>query len=188
LRPYLDETLTTATEPLPATNAARRETALANLLADAVRAQAKTDIGLIAPSQMDANGLPAGPVRVRDLYALMGAYTRQHLVVARVTGERLRQLFETATENGNIRLHPSGVRLARTPLLAVSVNGQPLNESTAYTVAASAYLVQEFLLNKPGVEIVSDDVAAPTLRDAAITYLRGHAPLANRTDGRLFGS
>jgi hypothetical protein len=86
LRPHLDETLTTATEPLPATDAARRETALANLLADAVRAQAKTDIGLVAPGQMDANGLPAGPVRVRDLYALMGAYTRQHLVIARVTG------------------------------------------------------------------------------------------------------
>lgn len=175
LRPHLDEVLTTAVEPLPATDAAQRAVPLGSLLAEAVRAQMKTEIGLVASGQMAPRGLPAGPVQVRDLYALMGAYTRQHLVVARVPGARLRELVERAFGDGVAALQVAGLGVAP----EITVGGAPLDPAKRYTVAASAYIIQGYLLGKEGVEIVSEDVRAPTLRDAAIAFLRGHAPLKN---------
>jgi 2',3'-cyclic-nucleotide 2'-phosphodiesterase (5'-nucleotidase family) len=181
LRPVLDEVLTTAAEPLPASEVLRCETALGSLLADAVREQAKTDVAVAAGSQINAQGLGAGPVRVRDLYTLLGAYTRQHLVVARVPGARLREVLARALEGGQVRLHVSGLRVGE----EIIVGGAPLDDAKTYTVAGAAHILQEYLLGREGVEILADDTQAPTVRDAAIAFLRGHAPLRNATDGRL---
>lgn len=183
LRPVLDETLTTAAEPLPATDATKRETAIGNLLADAVRTQAKTDIGIAASGQIAPAGLAAGAVTVRDLYALMGAYTRQHLVTARTPGAHLREMMRRALEGDKFQLHVSGLRIGEND--AITVGGQPLSETRLYTVAGAAHLIQDYLLGREGVVVLNDDVQAPTLRDAAIAYLRGHAPLNNRVEPRI---
>lgn len=182
LRPHLDAVLTTAADALPAQDAARRENVLGNLLADAVRAQAKSDVAVVASGQFDVAGLPAGPVRARDLYKLMGAYTRQHIVVVRAPGARLREMLSRALTGGQVRLHISGVRVAGSQ---ISVGGQPLDDTKLYTIAGAAYIIQSNLLDREGVVVLSDDVEAATVRDAAITFLRGHPPLRNTTDGRL---
>ncbi len=60
LRPHLEEILTSAAEPLPAADAARREIALGNLLADAARAHAKTDVAVIASNRWTRRGWQRG--------------------------------------------------------------------------------------------------------------------------------
>lgn len=183
VRPVLDEVLTTAAEPLPAADATMRETAVGNLLADAVRAQTNTDVGVAASSQIAPSGLPAGPVRVRDLYALLGAYTRQHLVIARVSGARLRAMITRVTEGGRFPVHVSGLGAAADGVITVA--DRPLDDAKTYTIAGAAHVIQDYLLGKEDVAILQDDPLDPTVRDAAIAYLRGRAPLRSVVENRL---
>lgn len=182
LRPHLDAVLTTALEALPAEGSTQRETALGNLLTDAVRIHVKADVAVMASNQFDPAGLPAGPVRARDLYRLMGAYTRQHIVIVRAPGAHLREMLARALEGGQVRLQISGVRVSGNQ---ISVGSQPLDDAKLYTIAAAAYIIQSNLLGREGVTVLQDDVEADTIRDAAIAFLRRHPPLRNTTDGRL---
>jgi 5''-nucleotidase/2'',3''-cyclic phosphodiesterase and related esterases len=169
----LDETLTTAVEPLPGTDATKRETPLGNLLAEAVLRQTRgADVALFSSGQFRAEGLDAGPVTVRELYTLMGSYTRQHVVVVRAEGGALKAALTRAfgdPEKYPVHIAPGSA--ARTP--------EAVDPGRTYTVAAAAHVIQDYLLGKPGVTVVTDDPSAPTVRDAAIAFLRGHAPLRN---------
>jgi 2',3'-cyclic-nucleotide 2'-phosphodiesterase (5'-nucleotidase family) len=182
LRPHLDEVLTTAAEPLPTKDVTTRETAFGNLVADAVRAEGKTEVGIAAGSQIGPNGLSAGPVRARDLYELMGSYTRQHLVTVRASGARIAEMATAARAGGKFALHVSGLR--ETPN-GLTVGESPLDPARLYTVTGAAHLIQDYLLGRETVTVLNDDVHAPTVRDATIRFLRGHAPLKNTTDPRL---
>lgn len=153
---HLNELLTTLADnaPLPVVGA---------LTARAVRAAyLEADIGVAAASQIDARGLERGPVRTRDLYTLMGAYTRQHLVLARAPGALVRGLLAGADTTP--------------PRLFVSPAQSPpqIVDTQIYAVAGAAHILQDSLLNKPGVSIVADDVRAPTVREALIAFLRQH--------------
>ncbi len=180
LRPVLDEVLTTAAEALPALRAATQETALGNLLADAIRARMATEIAFMSSGQIALFGLPAGTVTVGDLYRVLGSYTRQHLVIARVPGDSIARALTTARGGANRNRYPvhlSGVTVAADG--TIRVGAEPIRAERIYTVAAAAHVIQDYFYAKPGVEIVSDAVDAPTVRDAAIFHLRGHAVLTN---------
>jgi 2',3'-cyclic-nucleotide 2'-phosphodiesterase (5'-nucleotidase family) len=178
----LNEVLTTAAESLPAKDAIRRETAIGNLLADAARAQAKTDVAFASSALIDPKGLAAGPVRVDDLYRLLGSYTRQHLVTVRVPGALLAETLTHLTgDPAKLPVHLSGAAVTGS---GVQVGDTPLRTDQTYSVAAAAHVIQDFLYGKPNVTVVQDDVLAPTIRDAAIAYLRGHAPLHDTFSSR----
>jgi 5'-nucleotidase len=180
LAPTLDETLTTAVEALPGTFVTTQETAVGNLFADAIRAFAKTDIALMAGSQIAPEGIRAGPVTVRSLYGTLGSYTRQHIVVARVPGELIAQVLtaaRSAAHPAHYPVHLSGITVGLDG--NVLAGGQPLEKAGTYTIASAAHVIQDYFYQKPGVVIVSDAVDAPTVRDTVISFLRGHAPLRN---------
>lgn len=177
IRPELDRLLTHAHDSPPGDAATRRESVLGALVADAVRAQAGADVAFAASAQISPAGLAAGPVRVRDMYALLPAYTRQHVVTARVPGAELRRALMAEEREPRVAVHVSGVRRDGDRLL---VGGSPLDDARRYLVAAAAHVIQERWLGRPGVEIVVDDVSAPTVRDALIRFLEGHPPLRLR--------
>lgn len=177
LRSVLDRVLTHAAEALPADALRNRESVLGTLVADAVRAQARADVAFAAASQLGPDGLAEGDVRVRDLYRLLPAYTRQHIVIARVPGSELRRVLEATANGAAIGLHVSGARRDGDQLM---VGDQPLDDQRRYDVAAAAHVIQEQLLGRPGVEILRDDARDPTIRDAAIRFLDGHAALRAR--------
>ncbi|MPY91050.1 MAG: hypothetical protein GEU99_24445 [Luteitalea sp.] len=181
---YLDEELTRAIEPLPAEGAEREEIALGHLQADAVRAHTDADIGMSALYSLNPSGLPAGPVRVSDVYELFGGYTRQHLVVVRAPGGRIVEMLDAAND-GLVRLHLSGAQVRGDVL---HIGDAPVDTNRSYTVASAAHIIQEHLLGKEGVVVVSDDPEAPAIRDATIAYLRGHPPLENVVRPRLTGA
>jgi 2',3'-cyclic-nucleotide 2'-phosphodiesterase (5'-nucleotidase family) len=186
LAPTLNETLTTALEPLPGTGVTTEETALGNLFADAIRGQAKTDIAFMAGSQIAPSGIRSGTVTVRDLYSVLGSYTRQHIVVARVPGDLIATVLRGARSGANAGRYP--VHLSGITVEAdgdIFVGDRPLDRKKSYTVASGAHVIQDYFYQKPGVIIVSDAVDAPTVRDAAIAFLRGHAPLRNELPNPL---
>ncbi len=181
--PQLDEVLTEALEPLPALQATRREVAVGQLLADAIRAHAKSDVALASSGQINARGLVKGPVRVADLYDLLGAYTRQHIVVLRAPGARLRETVTRALADENkLPVHIAGFTVAGD---RITVGDHPLDDTRTYTIAGPAHVLQDYFLDRPGVEILNDDVEAPHVRDAAIEFLRNHAPLRNTVEQRI---
>ncbi|MBC8136020.1 MAG: bifunctional metallophosphatase/5'-nucleotidase [Fibrella sp.] len=180
LRPTLEETLTTAAEPLPALRVSTQETALGNLFADAIRVRMKTEIALMSSGQIALVGLPAGKVTTGDLYRVLGSYTRQHLVVARIPGAAIERVLTTVRSGENIARYPvhlSGVTVGSDG--TVRVGAEPIAADRVYTIASAAHVIQDYFYAKPDVEIVSDAVDAPTVRDAAIAHLRGHAALTN---------
>ncbi|MPZ19835.1 MAG: hypothetical protein GEV06_18260 [Luteitalea sp.] len=172
---HLDEELTSALEPLPADGVEHEEIALGQLQADAVRAFTNADIGLSALYSLNPSGLSPGPVRVSDVYELFGGYTRQHLVVVRAPGARITEMLDAAND-GVVRLHLSGAQVRDDVL---HIGDAPLDANQRYTVASAAHIIQEHLLGKEGVAVMSDNPEAAAIRDATIAYLRGHPPLEN---------
>jgi 2',3'-cyclic-nucleotide 2'-phosphodiesterase (5'-nucleotidase family) len=172
------EVLTTVQETLPAADAKEKENALGNLLADAVRAKFKVDIGLV-PTGAISQDLPAGPVTVAQATDTISGYTRQHVVVVRAPGKQVREMCARAIKPGQFAMQTSGIGRSERGL---EVNGQPLHDETVYTVAGAAYLIQNQLMDREGVVILNDDPEAPTTREAIVEFLRGHAPITNRPE------
>lgn len=182
LQAHLNERLTTVADPLPTKEVTRQETAFGNLVADAVRQQSETDIGVAAGSQIGSEGVPIGDLHTRYLYELMGSYTRQHLVTAQASGARIAEMVKASQVGGKFALHFSG--LTETPTKII-IGSTPLNLTQLYTISGGAHIIQEYLLGKETVTILSDDVHALTVRDATIRFLRGHTPLHNTVEMRL---
>ncbi len=96
-RAYLDVTLAVSDAPFPAEGARLGDSALLDLVNETQRAAAGADLSItsLIPSGRYA-GLPAGPVKVRDVYALY-PYENQ-LVVVEVDGAAVKSLLEHAAE------------------------------------------------------------------------------------------
>lgn len=181
-KPYRDtmdrrraEVLTSARVPLEVAGAKTGATALGTLLASAVRAQLRVDVGLF-PSGALNEGFPVGPVNAGQVMETVSGHTRQHIVTARVSGQALREFAARALQPDQYLAQTSGlVRQGD----ALEINGQPLRATDFYTVAGAAFLIQDQFLGREGVTILQDDPEATTTRDALIAFLRGHAPLTD---------
>jgi hypothetical protein len=71
---------------------------------------------------------------------------------------------------------------------SVRAAGKPLDDGRVYTVAAAAHVVQDHLLGRAGVEILSDAATDATVRDMVIAHLRGRSPLRNAVEPRIKAS
>jgi hypothetical protein len=100
----------------------------------------------------------------------MGAYTRQHLVTARVPGRAIREMAAAAVKADETTIQTAGFTVA--PDGSVDVDGAPLDDERLYLFAGPAHVIQDYLLGKPGVTILEDDPRVPAVRDAVIAFLR----------------
>jgi 5'-nucleotidase len=171
------EVLTTTVDALPAQGVKEGQTALGMLLAEAVRRKAGVDIGLV-PVGAIVKDLPAGRIDVGMAMDVIGGYTRQHLVTARITGAELRSFVDRALKPGELLMQAAGIEGSGTTL---RVNGRLVEDKALYSIAGAAYLIQGQLLGREGVTILNDDPEAPTTREAIVELLRGHAPLNRQT-------
>jgi 2',3'-cyclic-nucleotide 2'-phosphodiesterase (5'-nucleotidase family) len=126
------------TKPMPL------QAVFAELLRESVGADAALVSGGIGPD------LPAGPMTAGDVYALVGGYTRQNVVMVRATGRVLREAVERTFIAPNVYPHYwAGVRgrVVRTGngarLEDASVGGRPLVDDTLYTVAGPSHLIMD---------------------------------------------
>ncbi|MGH7591115.1 MAG: 5'-nucleotidase C-terminal domain-containing protein, partial [Gemmatimonadales bacterium] len=138
---------------------------LGNLVVDAWRNALRTDIAVLADSEMRTD-LPAGPVTFGAVRAFIGAYgTLQRRTWS---GAALRQFLEDAlTADGRPHIHVSGLVVTYDPTAqpgrrvkdARLLDGSKIRDKSIYWVAAS-----------PGVPVVKGQAVAPD--DSPVLALR----------------
>jgi len=147
----LAQSVTTSRVALDSRSAGSQESTLADVVADAMRAAAKTEVALLNASQLRPTLLPAGPV---ESAAIVGAlvYPDEHVVVAEITGAKLAAALERgvaiAPKPNKGFLQVSGIsyqydsRRTGNRLVSVIVGTKPLDPARKYTVAMPASLAQ----------------------------------------------
>jgi len=140
---------TASASPLGNKDVAKIETAIGDLAADAVRNLLRTDIALIAASELKPKDppLPAGKVLLSDIEPL-ASYPDDPLAVLELTGMAVKQALERSVAinpQPNLGfLQVSGLQFTFDPkkpsgerVTSIKVGGSPINDSATYTVAVT---------------------------------------------------
>lgn len=146
------------------------------LMADAMRASAKTDIALINPGGVRIDHLAKGNVSVLDVYSMdpFGNET----VLFRLTGPEIKAMLTSAFQIDEFApIYPSGMKSRYTladdgnakDIQLFTSDGTPLDMTKTYTVAMNSYMasVYKYEHKDPGTGLF-----LPTA-ESMIEYLRG---------------
>ena len=127
----------------------KQETAIGNLVADAVREATKANIAFVAASELKPTRepLPAGTVSSSDIAALV-SYPGDPLTVLRIDGKTVRKALEKSVSiypQRSLRfLQVSGIKFKFDPkkkpgsrVTSINVGKKPLDEGALYTVGAT---------------------------------------------------
>jgi len=169
----LSEVVGTATVDIPGRTRGSVESAAGDLVADAVRALAKSDVALVDASSVSESGLPAGPLTVGSAHNLIGGYTRQQVVVCKMSGRDLEAaIVANIARKHNLGLAVSGASVSYSSAddVAVKINSAPIDPDKAYTVAAQAYVMMDIMQKVTGVTVLAGPNA--TTREAIAEYFR----------------
>jgi 2',3'-cyclic-nucleotide 2'-phosphodiesterase (5'-nucleotidase family) len=161
-----------------------QESALNNLVADAVRETGQTQVGLHNIGGIRAN-LRRGPITRGDVFDVMPF--QDTVVKMTLTGTQLKQAL------GRRVLAVSGLRVVwdmsrswpNQLISAALPNGQPLQDSARYTVAVNDFMAAggDGLVEFTQVAPVED--TGILIRDAIAAYLKAHPLVSAATDGRV---
>ncbi len=144
-----EDVIVQSASPLGNKDAGKTETAIGDLVADAVRREARADIAFVAASELKPKDppIPAGKVSSADVAALV-SYSDDPLAVLQITGKSVKQALERSLSiypQPNLGfLQVSGLSFTANPgaaagsrVTSVTVGGSPLNDSATYTVAVT---------------------------------------------------
>lgn len=127
------------------------ETNIGNFLADALRAQAGTDVGLINSGGIRKN-VPAGPVTALDVQEVLPFGNA--LVKADLTGEQVARIVQTNADgavggdhgilqiSGLAYVYRTAADGTAAEVVEITVDGQPLAPDRVYTVAMPDFVAQ----------------------------------------------
>jgi 2',3'-cyclic-nucleotide 2'-phosphodiesterase (5'-nucleotidase family) len=165
------------------------ETPLGNLITDALRERFGTDIAVHNSAGIRAN-IPAGPVTYRDVYQV--DVFGNTVVTGSYTGKQVKEILEVSVNGRHALFQVSGLKMRYTlkrpigqRVLAVEINGQPLDSNRVYTLATNSYLAAgsgDYQVFTRGENI--EDSYLP-LRDVLADYIRKHSPVDARIEGRI---
>ncbi|HVE14630.1 MAG TPA: bifunctional UDP-sugar hydrolase/5'-nucleotidase [Elusimicrobiota bacterium] len=140
----LDVVIATATATL--TRDRERESSLGDWMTDCQRRWTKTQVGFQNGGGIRAD-LPAGPVRLRQLFEIMPF--DNYLVTTTLTGKQVREVLEQGVSGRIGVLQMSGVAVRYDPkapmdarVREVRVGGEPLRDDRTYSVTAEDFMVQ----------------------------------------------
>jgi len=145
--------------------------------ADLLREATGADIAFIGAGQISGE-MGVGPVAVKDFYKVMTSYSRQNIVLGKLSGAQIADLIErsangTKAANG---IYFSGIKYeissdaAGKSIVSITVNGNPLDSNAGYLVASTGNFIMErtdLLSADPGG--VAD--TGETLRDVVMKQL-----------------
>ncbi len=193
LQPYkahvdsvMGEVIGTATGDFSQSESGRSETAIGNLVADALREATRADVGLENWGGIRAS-LAKGPVKLLDVYSMLPF--DNEVGSAEYSAEQVKDLFDyiARTNLSRGRGQISGASFVETPAGADSilVGGKPLDPARTYTVGST-----DFLLNGgDGFSTLpkgaNRKVTGLILRDAMVKYIRSRGTIEPTLDGRL---
>jgi 5'-nucleotidase / UDP-sugar diphosphatase len=128
-----------------------REAAIGNLFADAMRASAKTDVGLTNGGNIRAGRVyaPGSSITRRDILAELPFNNR--VVTVEINGQKLRRVIETGLRSlpdatgafpqvSGLTIEADPARPAGNRIIAIKVGAEPLDEAKIYTVATNDFL------------------------------------------------
>jgi 5'-nucleotidase/UDP-sugar diphosphatase len=164
------------------------ESNLGDLVADAMREAADSQIAFHNSGGIRAS-IPAGKITMEEVYT---AFPFDNVLVSMtLTWDQVRQALEQAgtMEFGGLQI--SGITvtydLKKTVgerVMKAEVGGKPLDPNKAYTVVTNDFLAaggDKVGALKEGKNITYGDL----LRDALVEYLKKHAPVSPRIEGRI---
>lgn len=186
----LAEVLGQAPEGVAGRTAGADESAAGDLVADAVREFARSDVAVIDANSLAAGGLAAGPVTLKSVFDLIGGYTRQHIVVCRLTGRELQAGIDARlSEKRAVTYAVSGAAFdfavadGVPQVTRLTIGGKPVEPDRAYTVAAQAYVMMELMGSAPSAVVVAEP--ATTTREALADYVRARRTLVPPATDRI---
>jgi len=152
----------------------RGESTVLNLVCDAIRAKAATEIALYGRGGIRADILE-GPITSWDIVTVLPFYNK--VVILEMTGKRLKEaLVEFEVKPG-----VSGMRyrIVNGTLVEATIAGEPVDDDATYEVATIDWLVGLYF----------KDVAARReldtySRDAVVDYIKAHKTISPTADGR----
>jgi 2',3'-cyclic-nucleotide 2'-phosphodiesterase (5'-nucleotidase family) len=144
---------------------------LGNLVADAWRNALRTDIAIVADSEL-LTDLPAGPVTFDALRNFIGPYTL--IGLRSISGRALKQFLDNALAAGRPQLHVAGLTVIYDAAAATGrrikevrlPDGSKLRDNPPYTVAATAKVLL------PDARPATLGPGGRRALDALATYLR----------------
>jgi 2',3'-cyclic-nucleotide 2'-phosphodiesterase (5'-nucleotidase family) len=173
------------------------ETNLGNFIADAMRAQARTDVAMINGGGIRSDRvIPPGPLTRRDL-AAMSPFGNV-VMTLELTGRVLREVLEQALpqrerEAGGF-LQVSGLSVTFDParpagqrIVTMAVGGVPLDPDRTYTAAVVDYIghgkdgLDAFLKGR----VLVDAMSGPLVADILLKAVTTQGTIAPALDGRL---
>ena len=197
--------------PLVGENVRRRETNLGNLIADMMRELAGADAAIINGGGI-RSGIPAGTIRVKDVYTVLPF--DNYIVAVRLRGHAIRQALEHGVsrveEKAGAFPQVSGLSFAFDPqapagsrVREVTIGGRPLDLQKEYAVATNDFLAAggdgytafgdavrssaDFALvggMMKGEKLLYSD-SGRWLRDAAVDWLRDKKTIQPAVEGRI---
>jgi len=174
----------------PITRIGEGETALGNLVCDALLWRLKGDISLTNKGGVRTD-LPAGNVTPQDIFNILPFDNT--LGAVEVTGAFIKDLIEDKVAYGGSGLYVGGmkVRIDRTRergdrVIALEIGGTPYDANKTYRLVTTDYLLE----GNSGMEKLAElrsQAAVETgvyMREAVIEYIKSHSPLRPKLDGR----
>ncbi|MCW2959927.1 MAG: bifunctional metallophosphatase/5-nucleotidase [Thermoleophilia bacterium] len=190
--PRTEKVITTLTAPLTRAKAANGETTLGSLIADAQRAWAKTDIGLMNNGGVRQDIEQSGPVKWGTLFGVQPFANR--IMKLELTGAEVKETLEQQfTAEGHAKVlqlsgltvhvdltKPVGSKVVK----IVMADGKPLDPKKTYTVSANSFIADGgdgYTALKKGRkrQDVGEDL------EALVKYLSDGKPVPTKVPGRI---
>jgi 2',3'-cyclic-nucleotide 2'-phosphodiesterase (5'-nucleotidase family) len=164
-----------------------RESNIGNLVTDAMREATGAEIAFEMSGGIRID-IPLGKISREQVFSMLPF--DDEIITMDLTGQQVREVLERSgsLEKGMIQISgmtvlydlakPEGGRV-----VDVAIGGRPIDPGKTYRVAVTDFLAaggDKFTTFKQG----KDPLPGEALRDAVISYLRKHTPLAPRVEGR----
>ncbi len=198
LRPASAQDKVTVGAELSTKGARKDESNLANVIADAIRDSANSDIAFVAASSFAEQTIPRGSVSVEDFLKAL-AFRNDPVVVVRLSGEKVKAALEHGLalhpQMHSAFLHVSGITVNVDPgepkdkrVTSVKIGGAALDDKRVYTVAmpsplADGGLAYYRIWSKADIDKSKDPKV--TLQEAVVKYLKGKSSVGGTGDNRL---
>lgn len=174
----------------PITRIGEGESALGNLVCDAMQWKLKGDLAITNKGGVRTD-LPAGNITPQDVFNVLPFDNT--LGAVEVTGQFIREMIEDKVAYGGSGLYVSGIRVKidRTRergdrVVSLEVGGVPVDTSKTYRLVTTDYLLE----GNSGMEKLAalrSQAAVESgvyMRDAIIEFIKTHSPLYPKLDGR----
>jgi 5'-nucleotidase / UDP-sugar diphosphatase len=177
-----------------------KETNVGNLVADAFRQVAKSDVAILNGGSIRVDELvPAGRITVRDVLSILPF--KNKLVKIEVTGALLKETLEHGVARVANNAQPgafpqvSGIQFSydasRPPgdrIVNLKVNGQPISPSRKYSLTATTFVAVDggdgYTMLK-GATVLTPPERLPLDSDALRRAFAGGRALAPKVEGRI---